>query len=332
MTAPEKLSLSFTSPFGDEMRDYINLKRSLGAKYRTEEGTLADFDRFLRSEAALSAATLTQDMVQRWLAAMTCGPVTLVHKARLLHRFFDHLVSRGVMPRNPACRVHLRPPATKLFQPYIFSKEEVAAILEAAGKLHAYRRFPLRPKTVHTVLAILYGLGLRLGEACRLQVSDLDLGRSVLSIRDTKFHKARLVPFGPRLKTCLARYVNRRQTIFPPLRRDDPLFVASGRCCLSQQAMRRAFRTLLEVERINPHGPRQPRLHDLRHSFAVHRLLRWYREGVHVQSRLSHLSTFMGHIDIKSTQVYLTVTTELLDEANARFHTRFGSLLEEANS
>jgi site-specific recombinase XerD len=228
MTASDKIHPPFTGPLGHEMRDYLDLKRSLGVKYRTEEGTLADFDSFLKREAIACAATLTQDVVQRWLAAMTCGPVTLAHKTRLLHRFFEHLVGRGVMARNPARCTHLRRPPAPSFQPYIFRKMEIAAILEAATKLRAYRRFPLRPQTVYTVLAILYGLGLRLGEACRLQTNDVDLDRSVLSIRQTKFHKARLVPFGPKLQACLARYLDRRQTIFPPFRSDDPLFVASG--------------------------------------------------------------------------------------------------------
>jgi site-specific recombinase XerD len=332
MTTLRKVPPSFASPLAGEMRSYIDLKRSLGGKYRTEEGTLADFDRFLTREAIAIPAAITQDLVRRWIATMTCGPMTLSHKMRLLYRFFEHIVGRGVMLSNPV-RPSLpsRRPTTS-FRPYIFRKEEVAAILENARTLRAYRLFPLRPTTVHMVLALLYGLGLRLGEARRLQVADVDLTRATLLIRQTKFHKSRLVPFGPRFAACLARYIDRRRTIFPPLASDDPLFVASARAPLSEQAVRGAFRMLLGKAGIRIIGRHRPRLHDLRHSFAVHRLLRWYREGVDVQAQISRLSTFMGHIDIQSTQVYLTVTPDLLEEANGRFYRRFGSFLQEAHS
>lgn len=332
MTPPRKTPRLFAGLLAGEMRAYIDLKRSLGAKYRTEEGTLVDFDRFLTREWVVTPAAITQDLVRRWIATMTCGPVTLTQRVRLLYRFFEHLVGRGVLPANPARHsLPARRPATS-FRPYILRKEVVAAVLDGATTLRAYRRFPLRPATVHMLLALLYGLGLRMGEARRLQVGDVDFTRATLLIRQTKFHKSRLVPFGPRLGACLARYVERRRTIFSPLAQDDPLFVASVRAPVSEQAVRRAFRMLLGKAGVNCTGPHHPRLHDLRHSFAVHRLLRWYREGVDVQARLQRLSTFMGHIDIHSTQVYLTITTELLDEANARFYRRFGSLLQEAQS
>jgi site-specific recombinase XerD len=292
----------------------------------------AEFARFLAREAITTPAAVTPDLVRRWIATTTCGRRTLTHKVRLLQRFFAHLVGHGLMDGNPAgFPLPGRTPATS-FRPHLLRKEQIAAILEEARRLRAYRRFPLRPQTVHAILVLLYGLGLRLGEACRLRVADVDLTQATLSILQTKFHKERLVPFGPKLGACLVRYIHCRRTIFPPLASDDPLFVASTRRPLSQQAVRQAFHALLETTGVS-HGSRgRPRLHDLRHSFAVHRLLRWYREGIDVQSRLPRLSTFMGHIDIRSTQVYLTITPDLLEEANARFYGRFGALLREVRS
>lgn len=332
MTPSLKVPRFFTGPLAEEMRAYIDLKRSLGAKYRTEEGTLVDFGRFLAREGIAIPAAITEDVVRCWVATMTCGPMTLTHKVRLLYRFFGHLVGRGVLRANPASlSLPARRPVTT-FRPYILRKEVIAALLAGAKTLRAYRPFPLRPATIHTMLALLYGLGLRMGEARRLQVGDVDFTRATLLIRETKFHKTRLVPFGPKLGACLARFMERRRTVFAPLARDDPFFVAWSRAPVSDQAVRRAFRMLLGKAGVNCTGPHHPRLHDLRHSFAVHRLLRWYREGVDVQARLQRLSTFMGHIDIHSTQVYLTITAELLDEANARFYRRFGSLLQEARS
>jgi len=330
VTPPRKVPRAFVGPLAEEMRAYIDLKRSLGAKYRTEEGTLVEFDRFLTREAIATPAAVTEDLVRCWVTTMTCGPMTHSHKVHLAYRFFAHLVGRGVMPVNPArLSLSARRPATP-FRPYILRKEEIAAVLDGARALRSYRLFPLRPAAIHMVLALLYGLGLRLGEALRLQVGDVDFSRATLLIRETKFHKSRLVPLGPRLGACLARYIERRRTVFSPLAREDPLFVAAARAPVSHQAVRRAFRILLRKVGVSCAGPHHPRLHDLRHSFAVHRLLRWYREDVDVQARLPRLSTFMGHIDIHSTQVYLTVTADLLDEANARFYRRFGSLLQEA--
>ena len=320
---------AFAGFLGKEMLAYLDLKRSLGAKYRTEGQTLADFDRFLRREPVVGLAALTQEVMQRWIATMSCGPITLTHKVRLLARFFEHLAASGVIAQSPLQRLRL-PRASTRFRPYIFRKEEVAALLDAAQRLCAYPRFPLRPETVHTVLALLYGLGLRLGEACRLQVDDVDLARSTLSINKTKFYKTRIAPFGPKLGSCLAQYLDLRRRAFPPLGPDDPLFVAFRRRPIGQGAIRRAFHTLLDGAGIGRSpGQGRPRLHDLRHTFAVHRLLRWYREGVDVQSRLPRLSTFMGHIDIHSTQVYLTVTADLLDQASTRFHAQCGSLFKE---
>jgi site-specific recombinase XerD len=178
----------------------------------------------------------------------------------------------------------------------------------------------------------LYGLGLRVGEVCRLCLRDVDLAESVVTIRDTKFHKSRLLPFGPRLRGCLERYEDvRTQTSSSP-RPEDPFFVTQFGRRLSQATVNQTFPLVLAAAGIAPPpGGRRPRPHDLRHAFAVHRLLRWYREGRDVQSLLPRLSTFLGHAKITSTQIYLTITHELLDAANSRFWTHFGSALRDGS-
>jgi site-specific recombinase XerD len=206
----------------------------------------------------------------------------------------------------------------------------VAAILAKAKRLPTNHLFPLRPHVCYTLFAILYALGLRLGEARRLRLCDVDLQQNVLSIRQTKFHKSRLVPFGPRLAACLRRYLAIRHTVLQPVQNEDPLFVALWRRPVCDCAVGAVFRKLLsEVGLDALTDRRKPRIHDLRHAFAVHRLLRWYRQGVDVQNRLMLLSTFMGHVEIRSTEVYLTVTAELLGEANARFRRQFGDVATE---
>lgn len=325
-----RIDSPFRSPLGKDLRAYVELKRSLGARYQTEEQSLADFVRFLRKQEIPSAGAVTPEVVRTWVGPMTCAPITLQHKVRLLGRFFDHLQAIGAIAQNPVTPLLLQgrrtPPSS--FRPCILTTGEVAAILDAARRLPAYRRFPLRPQTCHMILALLYGLGLRVGEVRRLNVRDVELGRSTLSIRETKFYKSRLVPFGPRLQRRLEAYLQARAGIFPPLREDDPLFVTFRRRAISQVTIFHTFQKLWDASEVRASCGRRPRVHDLRHSFAVHRLLRWYREGVDVQERLPRLSTFLGHVEIHSTQVYLTITADLLNEANARFYEQFGRLVD----
>jgi site-specific recombinase XerD len=248
----------------------------------------------------------------------------------LTRRFFDHLQQAEVVFFNPAVVVQYglggRP--CRQFKPFIFTCEQMAAVLLKARQLPASKAFPLRGPACHAMLALLYALGLRHGEVRRLQIQDLDWNRQTLLIRETKFHKSRYVPFGPKVSQCLTRFVELRQTVLKPLRNDDAIFVATRRNPLTPHVLLNAFRAILEELGIAAAtGERPPRLHDLRHTFAVHRLLRWYREGVDVQSRLMTLSTFLGHLDPSYTQIYLTITDDLLREANQRFYEHFGQTL-----
>jgi integrase len=176
------------------------------------------------------------------------------------------------------------------------------------------------------MLTLLCALGLRHGEVVRLRLRDVDGDRQALFIGQTKFHKSRYVPFGPKVGDRLRRYLEVRHGLLAPVGDDDPLFVTKRRKPVCLRMLLGVFRDILAGLGITGvAGQSPPRLHDLRHTFAVHRLLRWYRDGMDVQSRLPALATFLGHIDPKSTQVYLTITADLLREANARFHQHFGS-------
>jgi integrase len=202
----------------------------------------------------------------------------------------------------------------------------VTAILVEANRLPPNHLFPLRAQVFHTFIAMLYTLGLRHGEARRLCLCDVDLDHGTLFIRETKFNKSRIVPFGPRLGRCLQRYLRARRTVLQPVQEEDPLFVALWRKPMAAGTVHQTFRDLLgAVGFTRRKGQPLPRVHDLRHTFAVHRLLRWYRQGADVQSRLMWLSTFMGHVEVRSTEVYLTINAELLKAANSRFYQRFGA-------
>ena len=315
---------------------YVDLRRALGRVSKADERILSNLDHFLRSQGVRSAKSVGQEIIGRWLERMTCRPKQIRVRTGIAWRFFDYLRGKGVVKNNPVDAARQDAPRVpkSSFRPFIFTKEQVAQLLDAARKLPANHLFPLRADVCYTVFTLQYALGLRLGEAQHLGVEDIDLEQRILLIRQTKFHKSRYVPFGQRLARCLRRYLDARLQKLQPVRPYDPAFVALWRRPISQQALEDVFRRLLEVMGIRAVGSRTgPRTHDLRHSFAVHRLLRWYRQGVDVQSRLMHLSTFMGHIEPSSTQVYLTITTDLLAEASRRFYRRFGKpVVTEATS
>ena len=175
--------------------------------------------------------------------------------------------------------------------------------------------------TFRTLLLLLYGAGLRFSEATRLTLADVDLAEDVLTIRATKFYKSRLVPIGPQLATVLANYM--------PLRRRGGLaqgkasFLLANRdgTRLASSTVQEAFDALRRIAGVHRTGGgrRIPRLHDLRHSFAVHSLTAWYREGADVQRRLPLLSTYLGDSDLEGTKVFLSMTPELLQQASVRF-------------
>ncbi|MGH8865570.1 MAG: tyrosine-type recombinase/integrase, partial [Burkholderiales bacterium] len=241
------------------------------------------------------------------------------HLLGVVRRLFEWIVSQQAIPVSPLQARPRRETARRL--PFLFEPAVIKRLLEEAARLRDNPRSPMRGPTYETLFALLAGLGLRIGEVSRLQCGDVDLERDVLQIRDSKFGKSRLVPFGPRLATRIRTYLALREHQGWPCTGSAPLFSWNGRSPVSTNTIRNVFREdllprlALEV----PAGTFGPRVHGLRHTFAVRTLLRWYREGTAPATRLNHLSTFLGHANPTSTAVYLTITSELFQEANRRF-------------
>jgi integrase len=170
------------------------------------------------------------------------------------------------------------------------------------------------------IFALLYGLGLRVGEVARLTRTDVDLGRQLLIVRETKFSKSRFVPFGPRMAARLTAYLELRESQSGTLQPEAPVFSFTRGRAIHPGTISQTFHALIpRLGLALPTGVAPPRVHDLRHSFAVGTLLRWYRDGVDPSSRQLHLSTFLGHVDPASTAEYLTITADLLEAAGERF-------------
>ena len=309
----------FTSLLADDMQTYLQQKRALKRKFRTEESVLLLLDRYLVEHQLSELTAITPAGIEDFLA---CRPRSRArsynHLLGVTRCFFNWLVIQERLECSP---VRAKPkPTTEPLQPFLFDPLQVKQLLELASTLPDQPKGPHRAETYYLVFALMYALGLRVGEVSRLCCQDVDLSRQLLMIRETKFAKDRLVPFGPRVGQRLADYLTQRETRLGERQPEAPLFTFNAGRPIHPGTISQTFHHLVTQPPFLPApGVAAPRLHSLRHSFAVGTLLRWYRAGIDPGQRLIHLSTFLGHVDPISTAWYLTVTAELLDEANARF-------------
>ena len=309
----------FQGPLARGIEHFIANKRALGRRFLNEEEHLRLFDRFLVQLEIRRVDEITGEVVERFLMSRPRGTArSFNHLLGLVRRLFDWLVGQDLLDYSPLNTRPRRETATRI--PYLFDVSLAQRLLDLAGRQRNGPNAPLRGPTYRTIFALLYGLGLRVGEVSRLCCGDLDLERHLLVIRQTKFAKSRLVPFGPRMANMLRGYIQLRKQGCSGLLPEAPLFSFGRGRGVATATIRFTFHDLLRQLNVTvPPGVSSPRVHDLRHSFAVGTLLRWYRAGVPLQTRLLRLSTFLGHVDPASTAVYLTITEDLLQEANHRF-------------
>ena len=323
---------TYSGDFGKYARSYIELHRAAGKKYIHNEGVLIDFNRFLRQRGDDSIRSVTSAVAREWIGFRGSSPGSRRRRLQLLRKFFRYACDLKGVRANPITEPMLDEIGMRkrTFRPHIFTAEQVLVMLETARGLERTHMFPLRPEVMYTIIGLLYTLGLRISEAVNLHIGDIDEDRNALFIRQTKFFKERYVPYGPRLAMLLGRYIEARHTEAPSPMKEDSLLVGWAGRPVTADSIRRHFKEVMNTAGVAPtNGSTLPRVHDLRHTFAVHRLLRWYRDGVDVQERLVLLSTFMGHVNIYSTQQYLSITGALLDEANKRFRAKFGDVAGE---
>jgi integrase/recombinase XerD len=294
---------------------YITYKRSLGMRMHTEAREL----RFFCNQMGDIELTQAEPHAVLDFVGDVRKPGRWRVRYWILSSFYRYALEREFVKTSPL--PPRRPNFPAQTPPYIYSTAELERLLAAAAALpSAYYR--LQPDTYHTLLLLLYGSAIRIGEALALSLRDVDLIQGVLTIRETKFFKHRLVPIGPKLRQVLHRYVQQRRALPLPEEEASCFFCnRSGRSLHHNEVgtIFRRLRTQAGIRRRS--GPRsQPRLHDIRHTSATHRLITWYREGQDVQQLLPYLATYLGHRDLESTQRYLTLTPELLAHASARFH------------
>jgi integrase/recombinase XerD len=294
---------------------YVGFQRSLGIKFESAACLLRQFGRTMGD---IPIDEVRPQEVAAFLRGR--GRLTATWRCRynVLSGLYRFAISRGLIDTSPlpVSRPQLPPPQS----PYVYSTVELRQLIEATAALHSVRS-PQLTWTYRTLLLVLYGSGMRVREALGLTLRDVDLRQRVITVRNTKFFKTRLVPIGPKLAQELASHIERRRQLPMPAGEDSALLTTRRGRPWGYQHVITLFQHLRRAAGIVcPAGePRPPRLHDLRHTAAVDRVLAWYRAGKDVQRLLPQLATYLGHADIQSTQCYLRMTPELLHEASQRF-------------
>jgi integrase/recombinase XerD len=305
----------------EAVRDYLDLRRSLGFKLHETGKLLPAFVQFMEEH---HSSYITTQLALAWAQQpSTVQPAEWARRLSVVRTF-----ARFRSATDP--RTQIPPPGLLPFQPkrarpYLYSEEEIRNLLCAALRLpHRYERGKLRPWTYHCLFGLLSVSGLRLGEARNLELQDVDLKAGVLTIRGAKFGKTRLVPLHASTCAVLADYLARRQRHWVGRTTSSYLFLSSWGNRLDGGEIHRTFYVL--SRQIGLRGPSDrhgPRLHDLRHRFATNTLVRWYRSGQDPERRLPLLSAYLGHVHVADTQWYLEGSPELMREAMQRLQQRW---------
>jgi site-specific recombinase XerD len=303
----------YGSHLGPTMRDHVQRMRTLGFRYGHESRFLR-FDRFLQERPGAENETLT-NLVREYVAFAPSASEKLlrISVGRIIARALERSGTPTAQPKWD--RALVQEMHRKRNRPYIYSEKQVSMLFETALGYHSPYA-PLRPLSLYTMLVLAYCAGLRVGEIARLNLQDVDLVAGTIEVRNSKFFKSRRLPLSPTALSALAQYLNARKQAGVSSDPTTALFWNQRRpysLITTEQLLRSVIRRAGLNTKIGPGGPR---VHDLRHTFVVHRMTTWYRQGINPQARLPYLAAYLGHRDIHSTLVYLTITQELLQHAS----------------
>jgi integrase len=299
------------SPLHDRLADYLRIRRALGYKLERAEKLLLQYLEYLE---ALGAEQITIENAVVWATLPAVGKDGHWWAFRLsvLRGFAKYL--HALDERHQVPPADLLPNRVHRASPYLYSQQEILALMDATSALHG----ELRQATYRTLIGLLSVTGIRVGEAIRLDRHDLDLRHGALTVRDTKFGKSRELPVHGSTIDALRSYLRRRDRLCPEPVSDAALISPAGTRLLYTN-IHSTFRELRRRAGLAARSAAcRPRIHDVRHTFAVRTLLGWYREDVEVPPRLPLLSTYLGHVHPKSTYWYLTAAPELLALAAER--------------
>lgn len=309
----------FRSPIASRLQAFWEMRCALGRKGESDGKILCYLDRFLMAELK-PGKPITAELVERWFKSMEHLSVgSRLNRMSIMRQFCIYLsnfdpqtciIYQSFFPRRN------RP------APHIYSLQEMTMILDAAGRIGQVGS--LRPMLISTIIGLLCSTGLRIGEALKLLLADVDIEGELLTIRNTKFKKSRYVPLSPSTARQLADFMHQREAAGFSTASTAPVFISPSRKAYRPGRICEVFLEILrDVGLRGPKGERGPRLHDLRHSFAVNRLAQWYRQGENINAKLPLLATYLGHSSLIGTEAYLHATAELLEQSNIRFKNHF---------
>ena len=298
------------------MQQYLSLRRSLGFGLIKVDSTLRSFVAFAEREAACHVTT---DLALRWVKLSTAKePATLADRLNTVRRFA--IWRSAVDKRTEVPPKNLLPYRYQRKTPYIYSDGEIEGLVRAARQLPSPKG--LRGPTYATLFGLIAATGMRIREAVSLDRQDVDLEERLLSIRESKFRKSRLVPVHVTTRDALTGYAENRDRIFPKLQ-SVAFFISERGTRVTHWAARDNFAVVSRQIGIRKKikGKRVgcgPRLHDMRHRFAARTLVDWYRAGINVEREIHKLSTYLGHAHVNDTYWYLEAVPELLELATQK--------------
>jgi len=304
---------------------YLELQRVLGKGFHTEQWILESLDHWL---AATGSADLDPESFTAWCKSQQ-------HLASGVRRSHMRVVRNFCLYRRRSettCFVpdlHAFPANHQPLQPYIFTEAQIARLLQAADRLEPLPLSPIRAQVYRLAIVLLYTTGLRRGELLRLSIGDYDPRQQTLFVRQSKFHKSRYLPLSVDTSREIATFLSVSRHHRLPRSPQTPLIWNRARKgdAYSGGGLGQGLRALFRQADIRTPEGRLPRLHDIRHSFAVNVLLRWYRTGADIRAKLPLLATYMGHVSIASTERYLHFVDELASHASERFNAQYGAAI-----
>ncbi len=310
--------LTFNSPLAAKIQQFIALRQLSGTNYYGQALLLSYFDRFLVQQSWCGPHITCQIIDEYWCSLSSLAPRGRGNRFCVVKQLCEYIAASD--PQSYVPEPIRNPSSASTYKPYIYTLSEIRSLMNATSRLTPINS--LKPHTCRALIGLLYSTGIRIGEAMALNIQDFYPAQSRLFIADGKFHKARWVPLAPSACTAISSYIERRCKYFDS-NTFSPLFINLRDRRLRHSTVSHDFHCLQQYIGMIRTPEVSPRIHDLRHTLSVHRLLDWYKQGLDVNALLPALATYMGHVEIVSTQVYLQPTQALLAQVNQRFHQHY---------
>jgi integrase len=327
MTNPNGLQApAFTGPLAGELREFLLEKRRTGHKYHTESYHLVSIDR-LSVERCLPPGALPKEFVDLWSQKReTESKKTWCNRVAVVRQLAKYLSAHGCQAYESQLVVASKRKSN--FVPHIYTDSELRRIFTQADRCMSYTNCPNRNAVISLLFRLVYACGLRISEARCLEVKDVDLDNGVLAVLDSKFGVNRYVPMSPQLTVrCHGYYKAIHQESLP----DVAFFPAPNGGAYSERAVCYTFHQILSAAGI-PRTGGGPRIHDLRHTFAVNCLKKWVHEGKDLTAALPVLSAYLGHKSLNGTQDYLRLTADMFPDITAAVEKRFGDVVPKGGT